>query len=279
MNDPTAVDPMLVLLGLLGLVLAGGGAALLRLLRPAPPPPAHDGPTPLERAAREKEAAAKAAADEAHAKRIAEKVEIDKMPEGPERTKATGDWWERHRQKRGSVRAPGWLVGLFVVAVLALMLAVLAGCPAKAPPSAFGTALPPLPAEVLAEPAPPTLAVDACAVAALVPGSPLPAEIVDGALRGPPVAACRGIVVDENELLAAGQCEADRERLQAYLVAEHAARAGDRSVCESVYASEWTYGQDLRRDNQVLRWSGYGLGVAGLLVGVAIGFATGAVTP
>lgn len=164
-------------------------------------------------------------------------------------------------------------VWAWLIVVVLLFLVCSGGCVPKPPPPVFALAVEPLPTMPPPVPAGPT--ADACAPGVLLPGQPAPGVVVE---RGVPVATCRAQVVPDDEVLACFGAEDDAEAWQALARIQHDARAADRALCEDIAAERYRAAEDWRTEARTLRWAGYGLGLAGVVVGLAVGFVGGTVT-
>jgi Ca2+-binding RTX toxin-like protein len=72
--------------------------------------------------------------------------------------------------------------------------------------------------------------------------------------------------------------EDDATAWEALARVQHDAREADRALCEDIAAERYRAAEDWRTEARTLRWAGYGLGLAGLVVGLAVGFVGGTVT-
>jgi hypothetical protein len=163
-----------------------------------------------------------------------------------------------------------WVATVVVLFLLAAML--LAACGPKVAPPVFAEAPPPI-AEPVHEPwVAPTDTFPACLPTSFLPGRPPPLT-ADGK------ATCRGIVLPESDFVELHLCAADLPYWKAVAEGERVERLLDQARCEDVASARFVYGEEMRREARAKTWAGYGLGIGGLVVGVAIGLAASAVSP
>lgn len=161
------------------------------------------------------------------------------------------------------------LVWLGVVTLLLLVLT--GGCARPAPPPVFASA-------------PPALQAPPSPVVVVGPDDCLEARAMQPAQRAPyvdarGVAECRAQVVPEpqvREMLADGVAATYWRELAEM---ERAYREADRASCEAEALRRLEYGLAMRREAQGARWAGVGLGVGGLVAGLALGLGAATVAP
>lgn len=169
------------------------------------------------------------------------------------------------------IRASDMPVRAWTILVVLLLLVLSAGCrPPVAPPVyALPVAAPP------ALPSPPEVAPtgDACDGGAVVPGEPMPGADAHG------IATCRGQLVRDDDVIGWLAAEDDARACRELAAVAYEARLSDRALCEAEAARRWEGWQQAHRDAVALRWAGYGLGLSGLVVGLAVGLTAGMVAP